>query len=68
MIDGSRDYYLSICPARHNGGPSIRVETSGGASTRNPELLAAVSLLYSAIKEDKEDFWDKIKGMQTINQ
>jgi len=68
MIGGNGDYYLSICPARHNGGPTIRLETSGGANIRNPELLVAVSLLYSAIKEDKEDFWNKINGIQTINQ
>jgi len=67
MIGGNGDYYLSICPKNHNGGPAIRLETSGEASTRNPELLAAVSLLYSAMKEDKKDFWDKVKSMKVIN-
>lgn len=30
------DLYLSVCPNDKNFGITIRIERSGGASTRNP--------------------------------
>lgn len=59
---GNGDYYLSVCPCNHNGGDTIRIETSGGASTRNPRLLKAISLLYLAVAEEEEAFDSAMKG------
>lgn len=53
---GNGDFYLTVCPHNHNGGDTIRIETSGGASTRNPRLVQAVNLLYLAMNEEDEKF------------
>jgi len=53
---GNGDFYLTVCPHNHNGGDTIRIETSGGASTRNPRLVQAINLLYLAMAEDNEAF------------
>lgn len=44
------DLYLSICPESHRmGSYTMRIERSGGASTRNPRLVAALTDVYDAI-------------------
>lgn len=53
---GNGDFYLTVCPHNHNGGDTVRIETSGGASTRNPRLVQAINLLYLAMAEKFEDF------------
>jgi hypothetical protein len=51
---GNGDFYLTVCPYNHNGGETIRLETSGGTSTTNPRLLNATNLMYLALKDTKE--------------
>ena len=50
------DLYLSICPNDKNFGTTIRIERSGGASTRNPRLVQALTAAYDAIAGN-EDFY-----------
>lgn len=59
---GNGDFYLTVCPHNHNGGDTIRIETSGGASTRNPRLVQAINLLYLAMAEDNEAFDSILKS------
>ncbi len=54
--DGNGDFYLTVCPYNHRGGNTIRLETSGGAITRNPRMIQAINLLYLAINGDNENF------------
>lgn len=56
MQGGNGDFYLTVCPYNHNGGNTVRIETSGGASTKNPRLVQAINLLYLAIAEENESF------------
>ena len=67
MLGGNGDYYLSVCPENHNGGPTIRIETSGGASTRNHEMVIAIAMLHKALRGDKEDFWETIRSLAKLN-
>jgi len=46
---GNGDLYMTICPESHRGGISMRFERSGGASTKNPKLLRALTDAYDAI-------------------
>jgi hypothetical protein len=55
---GNGDFYLTVCPCNHNGGDTIRIETSGGALTRNPRMVQAINLLYLAIAGENENFDD----------
>ncbi len=50
------DLYLSVCPNDKNFGTTIRIERSGGASTRNPRLVQALTAAYDAIAGN-EDFY-----------
>lgn len=50
------DLYLSLCPNDKNFGTTIRIERSGGASTRNPRLVQALTAAYDAIAGN-EDFY-----------
>ncbi len=50
------DLYLSVCPNDRNFGTTIRIERSGGASTRNPRLVQALTAAYDAIAGN-EDFY-----------
>ena len=53
---GNGDFYLCVCPYNHNGGDTIRLEASGGASTSNPRMLRAINLLYLAMEGNDEHF------------
>lgn len=45
MFNGENgDLYLTVCPENHNGGQTIRLERSGGAITKNPRMVHALSL------------------------
>jgi len=57
---GNGDFYLTVCPYNHNGGDTIRIETSGGASTINPRLMQSVNLMYLAIANKKDEFDSRI--------
>ena len=46
------DLYLTVCPHNHNGGCTIRIERSGGAITRNPNMVAALTNVYDAIAKN----------------
>ena len=48
---GNGDYYMSICPASHRAGITIRFETSGGCATRNLDLLKAIGSVFRALEE-----------------
>lgn len=50
------DLYLSVCPNDKSFGTIIRIERSGGASTRNPRLVQALTAAYDAIAGN-EDFY-----------
>lgn len=44
------DYYVSVCPEGEAGiGRSVRICTSGGAASPNPELVNAVRALFEAL-------------------
>jgi hypothetical protein len=43
------DYYISVLPKGHRIGPTVRVSTSGGASTRVPGATNAIHQLWEAI-------------------
>jgi len=47
------DLYISICPESNKFGSIVRIERSGGAKTRNPRLVAALTAAFDAIKETK---------------
>jgi len=45
---GNGDLYVTVCPKDHRGGHTVRIERSGGASTKNPlpEALASELVEY----------------------
>ena len=44
------DYYISIAPeGQATAGKAVRICTSGGASSRNPKLVRAVSDMFQAL-------------------
>lgn len=53
------DLYLSLCPNDKNFGTTIRIERSGGASTRNPRLVQALKDNFKILKV-KNDFSTKL--------
>ena len=57
---GNGDLYLSVCPHNHNFGPTIRIERSGGAITRNPRLVQALTAAYDAIAENDDIYFNGI--------
>jgi DNA-directed RNA polymerase subunit RPC12/RpoP len=46
---GNGDLYLTVCPENHRGGTTIRIERSGGAISKNPRLVGALTMAYDAI-------------------
>jgi hypothetical protein len=58
---GNGDFYLTVCPYNHNSGDTIRIETSGGASTINPRLVNATNLMFLALQdtEDSKKIFDE---------
>lgn len=50
----NQDLYISICPASHRMGISMRFERSGGCSTRNPRLLKHLTECYDAIAANED--------------
>ena len=64
---GNGDFYLTVCPYNHNGGDTIRLETSGGAITRNPRLIQATNLMYLAIAGENENFDKQIIKTKIFN-
>ncbi|CAA6807045.1 MAG: Unknown protein [uncultured Sulfurovum sp.] len=50
----NQDLYISLCPASHNGGPSMRFERSGGCNTKNPRLMKHLTECYDAIADNED--------------
>lgn len=46
---GNGDWYISVLPAGHKVGPTVRICTSGGAAASHPALPAAAHQLYKAL-------------------
>ena len=51
---GNGDLYIGICPASHRNTYTnyLRIERSGGASTRNPRMVKALTEVYHALAEN----------------
>ena len=62
---GNGDLYVTVCPKDHRGGHTVRIERSGGASTKNPRLVEALTIAYDAIAENEEQYDIKTKGLNT---
>jgi hypothetical protein len=50
MQAGNGDWYVSVLPEKHRIGPTVRLCTSGGASSRVPGLVAAIASAYRALR------------------
>ena len=50
----NQDLYISICPASHKMGISMRFERSGGCSTKNPRLMGHLTECYDAIAGNED--------------
>lgn len=50
----NQDLYISICPASHNMGISMRFERSGGCSTKNPRLMTHLTECYDAVAGNED--------------
>jgi hypothetical protein len=57
---GNGDLYLSVCPHNHRFGTTIRIERSGGAATRNPRLVKALTAAYDAIADNDDIYFNGI--------
>ena len=54
---GNGDLYLAIHEENKGfAGKAIRIERSGGASTRNPEMVRALTILYDAIAGNESSY------------
>lgn len=51
------DLYIGICPVSHKSSYThyLRIERSGGASTRNPKVVALLTELYHVLAEQDDD-------------
>ena len=58
---GNGDLYISTCPESHKFGTTVRIERSGGASTRNPRLVQALTATYDAIAGNEDIYFNGIE-------
>ena len=58
---GNGDLYISTCPENQRFGTTVRIERSGGASTRNPRLVQALTATYDAIAENEDIYFNGIE-------
>ncbi len=58
---GNGDLYISTCPESHRFGTFVRIERSGGASTRNPRLVQALTATYDAIAGNEDIYFNGIE-------
>lgn len=58
---GNGDLYISTCPESHRFGTTVRIERSGGASTRNPRLVQALTATYDAIAGNEDIYFNGIE-------
>lgn len=58
---GNGDLYISTCPEDHRFGTTVRIERSGGASTRNPRLVQALTATYDAIAGNEDIYFNGIE-------
>ena len=51
---GNGDLYIGVCPESHKNiyNNYLRIERSGGASTRNPRLVKALTEVYHALADN----------------
>ncbi len=52
---GNGDLYIGICPISHKSTYThyLRIERSGGASTRNPKVVSLLTDLYRELAKDE---------------
>ena len=62
------DLYLSVCPNDRNFGTTIRIERSGGASTRNPRLVQALTAAYDAIAGNEDFYFNGIDVDEEVKE
>jgi len=62
------DLYISTCPESHNLGVTVRIERSGGASTRNPRLVQALTATYDAIAGNEDIYFNGIDASEEIKE
>lgn len=62
------DLYLSTCPESHKFGVTVRIERSGGASTRNPRLVQALTATYDAIAGNEDIYFNGIDVSEEIKE
>lgn len=62
------DLYISTCPESHKFGTTVRIERSGGASTRNPRLVQSLTATYDAIAENEDIYFNGIDLSKGIKE
>lgn len=65
---GNGDLYISTCPEDHRFGTTVRIERSGGASTRNPRLVQALTAAYDAIAGNEDIYFNGINVGEEIKE
>jgi len=69
MFNGQNgDLYISTCPESYKFGTTVRIERSGGASTRNPRLVQALTATYDAIAENEDIYFNGIDITENTKQ
>lgn len=63
---GNGDLYISTCPESHRFGTTVRIERSGGVSTRNPRLVQALTATYDAIAENEDIYFNGIDVSEEV--
>lgn len=65
---GNGDLYISTCPESHRFGTTVRIERSGGASTRNPRLVQALTATYDAIAGNEDVYFNGIEVGEEVKE
>lgn len=65
---GNGDLYISTCPESHKFGKTVRIERSGGASTRNPRLVQALTATYDAIAGNEDIYFNGIEVGEEVKE
>lgn len=65
---GNGDLYISTCPESHRFGTTVRIERSGGAATRNPRLVQALTATYDAIAGNEDVYFNGIEVGEEVKE
>jgi hypothetical protein len=65
---GNGDWYVAVLPEGHRIGPSVRLRTSGGASTGCPGLTIAIADAYRALGGEQVKHDDEAASFRAMLQ